>query len=807
MSVGIKKIDSIKNMAVFHDFEWEESVKDKADQVVFLGTINILYGRNYSGKTTLSRILRAMETREISENFENPSFNVVFGDGTQITEKDLMNHDKEIRVFNQDFIRDNLHFISNPDDNIEPFAILGDLNNKIEREIEELENELGSNEEENQTGLYAQRLTTNSIFEKARQDYEEAKKKLDKQLNDKATNRNIGIKYRSEKFGDQNYNIRKLRDDIKTVLQENNQPLSDEQAAQYDKLISEQTLDTIFPFHAPSLNFLNLVDKAESLITKQIGESDKIDELVRNAVLNRWADEGRELHKNKRDNCAFCGNPITDDRWIILEKHFDKESETLKNDIDALIAEIDANKEKASSALKIEKSYFYSRFHKKIDQVDEALTTNLGKFLESLDVLSTQLQERKDSIMNPMSFERPKDSTSDLVATWSLYEEIREESNTFSASLNSEQEQARTGLRLKEVSDYLTTIQYQRQIFDIEVLKTKFDDAERKKTCLEQNIRQKEELIKSKKRELNDEEKGAKKVNKYLNNFFGHQFLTLEAKTDEIAEGGSKRIRFEVIRNGKKAYHLSEGECSLLAFCYFLAKLDDIDTKDSKPIIWIDDPVSSLDSNHIFFVFSLLKAEIVSNGRFEQLFVSTHNLHFLKYLIRLNGKYLDVGRTGQSYEKAYFIVVRQDETSTIGLMPTYMKDYVTEFNYLFHQIHKCAEIDSIDDTNYTTFYNFGNNARKFLEIYLYYKYPDQGMNEETLILFFGEEKIPAFLMGRINNEYSHLKGVFERGETLIEVPEMHTAAQQIIDSLKEKDSEQYSALLKSVGMTEESVEI
>ena len=111
----------------------------------------------------------------------------------------------------------------------------------------------------------------------------------------------------------------------------------------------------------------------------------------------------------------------------------------------------------------------------------------------------------------------------------------------------------------------------------------------------------------------------------------------------------------------KKAYHLSEGECSLLAFCYFLAKLDDIDTKDTKPIIWIDDPVSSLDGNHIFFLFSLLNAEIVSSGRFEQLFVSTHSLEFLKYLKKLNGKYVDKDGKLKDYQKGYFVVIRQDK--------------------------------------------------------------------------------------------------------------------------------------------------
>lgn len=319
-----------------------------------------------------------------------------------------------------------------------------------------------------------------------------------------------------------------------------------------------------------------------------------------------------------------------------------------------------------------------------------------------------------------------------------------------------------------------------------------------KASIISSEISQKEELIAEKKRQLNDEEKGARKVNEYLNHFFGHQFLSLEVINDSIPEESDRKIKFEVKRDGKKAYHLSEGECSLLAFCYFLAKLDDIDTKGSKPIIWIDDPISSLDSNHVFFVYSLIGAEIVASGKFAQLFISTHNLDFLKYLRRLSGKYLDANGNKKDYQKSYLLVSRQDQRSTIKLMPKHLRDYATEFNYLFHQIHKCAQIEDVNDSNYPTFYNFGNNARKFLEIYLYYRYPDQGMTEETLTQFFGHERIPAVLTDRINNEYSHLSGVFERGATPVEVPEMLTAARQIIERLK-MDGDQFSALLKSIG--------
>lgn len=65
--------------------------------------------------------------------------------------------------------------------------------------------------------------------------------------------------------------------------------------------------------------------------------------------------------------------------------------------------------------------------------------------------------------------------------------------------------------------------------------------------------------------------------------------------------------------------------------------------------------------------------------------------------------------------------------------------------------------------------------------------------------FFDGENIPAVVTDRSNNEHSHLSGIFERGETVVEVPEMNTAAKLIIERIKEEDSEQYQALLNRIG--------
>lgn len=133
-------------------------------------------------------------------------------------------------------------------------------------------------------------------------------------------------------------------------------------------------------------------------------------------------------------------------------------------------------------------------------------------------------------------------------------------------------------------------------------------------------------------------------------------------------------------------------------------------------------------------------------------------------------------------------------------MPKYLQRYATEFNYLFENIYNCANCTSWNDGNYHILYNFGNNARKFLEIYIYFQYPIVAQNiDERLELFFGTGNIPTFLH-RINNEYSHLDGGVERGAIPIDYAEAQLCAKAILDKIAEKNPEQFQALKESIGV-------
>lgn len=805
MSGEIKKIDSIKNMAVFQDFQWASSVRDGGNNIAEFKKINIFYGRNYSGKTTLSRIFRAMEIGSLSEKYILPEFQLSFDGDISVTHNSLTAHGQVIRVFNEDFVKENLHFIVDDEHAINSFAILGEDNTKLEEEIKQHEAELGSEEEK--SGLIGKMLEATGGYKSAKKAHDDKSSNLEDKLRDKANKTGIGIKH-NKAFGDANYNVPKIKADINTVIAKSYSQITSEQVSKYHELLKEEPKQTI-PESTPfNLSYSTFVTKTKDLVEKKIQVSAPIQELLNDAVLETWVRNGRAHHKGKRTQCAFCGSELPSDLWGKLDKHFNKESEELRTAIERLLPSFDAEKIRISNLLKIKTTDFYLNFNSDLETLREQLGAHSTSYGETLDALKSQLENRKNDIFNHRTFVEPNSVEQKLSLIRDSYEELRNESNHFTASLGAKQSEARAALRRHEVFVFINDIKYRDECEAIDVLRKAMEKAEQTKIDFQAMVNEKKSKISEIKAQLKDESKGADRVNDYLNNFFGHQSLSLKAIENSL-DGAPAGYRFEVTRNEQKAFHLSEGECSLIAFCYFMAKLEDVETKGSQPIIWIDDPISSLDANHIFFVYSLINAKIVTpekyeeNGekkereRFKQLFVSTHNLDFLKYLKRLPGAL-------NKHKSQYFIVNRADQISHVALMPKYLKNYVTEFNFLFHQIYKCANAQIECDDNYDCYYNFGNNARKFLEAFLYYRYPNALENDDKLSRFFGDDSLSSSLTDRINNEFSHLAGVFERSALPIDVPEMKTTANFILQKIREKDPDQYSALLQSIGVEEDS---
>ncbi|WP_153016525.1 AAA family ATPase, partial [Campylobacter coli] len=94
------------------------------------------YGRNYSGKTTLSRIARSFELKKHNEDFLDGNFKIKLEDGSFLTQNDVINSNLDIRVYNSDFVKENLNYLYDKKGNIKGFKSIGVEQKDIKESIE-----------------------------------------------------------------------------------------------------------------------------------------------------------------------------------------------------------------------------------------------------------------------------------------------------------------------------------------------------------------------------------------------------------------------------------------------------------------------------------------------------------------------------------------------------------------------------------------------------------------------------------------------------------------------------------------------
>ncbi|EDP4120413.1 AAA family ATPase, partial [Campylobacter jejuni] len=449
----------------------------------------------------------------------------------------------------------------------------------------------------------------------------------------------------------------------------------------------------------------------------------------------------------------------------------------------------------------------------------EQLGANIANYNKELLKIEEKIKEKQKDVFTPIKLENTNDFSDEIFLILNKIENLCKENDEYTNKLSTNQDEAREKLRLNEVAKFAKDSDCFAIQDEIQNLKQNINTLEKSIATQNNKIDLLESRIKKYKEKLSNLETSTSNINKYLKSYFGHNMLELKVKKDDK---GQLNGEFEILRNGKQAKNLSEGECSLIAFCYFVASLKDANTKDKNPIIWIDDPISSLDNNHIFFIFSLIENEIIKKDSFEQFFISTHNLDFLKYIKRLKKskpKQNENDETEYEFPQYYFIergVKESMETSEIKNLSKCLKKYTTEFNYLFEQIYNFKNIDDIhnEDLKTSIVYNFGNNLRKFLEIYLFFKYPNnfESLKQELIERFFNDtyqsddidknQKIIAGVINRYQNEYSHLREILSRGMQPIDIEESKKIASFVLKMMKKNDKNQFKALVRSISNDE-----
>lgn len=778
----INKID-IERFGLFQDYEWNSIIGNKE----FFKKINIIYGRNYSGKTTLARIFKCIENGLLHPNYQNALFNIHLDTGDIVTNTNLDVFQKtiQVRVYNTDFIQENLSWLHNLDGTIRPFTILGTINVELDKKIKQIDVLLGSIEAK--TGLL-------NDFELVTEKYASIKKQYDTSFIDLETrlrNKARDIKNAAGVYNQPTYQINSIKSDIPTALNVNILP--EELVLEKLRLLKEEAKPAISKIDEFDPLFSSISEKTEKLLSKVLKPSKPIADLINDSLLQEWVRQGIEKHKGIRETCGFCGNPIPKDLWDKLDAHFSKESEDLRLDIIHQLELIELEVNKVKSIISLNREQFYSTYFDQLEYLNETWNQIVEEYIKELAKFKNELLKRSNDIFKQYVMPLHEDYTQSIITVIQEFNKLIENNNLKTSTLSNDQAIVRNELRINEIAKFVKSIDYSVRLSEIKKLEKEVNKVENEKNSKQTEINTYIEEKRSLEAQAKDESKGAELVNQHLTHFFGHDELKL------VAEGQTPNMNFIITREGGEARNLSEGECSLISFCYFIARMED-EMKDElnneKLIIYIDDPISSLDSNHIFFMYSLIDTIIVRPKKFGQLFISTHNLDFLKYLKR-------IAKSGKDIE--HYIVERRqkctDKRIFLYPMPEHIKNYVTEFNYLFNEIYKvCKETGTnrkreLENT-YNQFYNLPNNLRKFLECYLFFKFPNKDNPLDNLGKLF-DDNVPS-LINRVINEYSHLTYI-DRGWKPIDVDEAEDCARIVMDKIKEKDPSQYQALVESIS--------
>ena len=213
-----------------------------------------------------------------------------------------------------------------------------------------------------------------------------------------------------------------------------------------------------------------------------------------------------------------------------------------------------------------------------------------------------------------------------------------------------------------------------------------------------------------------------------------------------LAENPDEKGTYKIVRpdgsNAKKT--LSEGEYNFITFLYFYHLVYGSQDKTgiaTDKVVVIDDPISSLDSNVLFIISTLVRTLLKDcndgNNGIKQIFILTHNVYFHKEVSFLGSR-----RKYPTTMTAYWVVKKTNNISNIIFHEE--NPIQTSYELLW------AELKDVDTHQRVTVFNA---LRRILE---YYFNVIGGMDYEKCInQFEGEDKIICKALISCINDGSH----------------------------------------------------
>ena len=737
---------------------------------------NLIYGWNGSGKSTLSRFFALVGNGRKKDEFSDVKAKIKC-DGILYDQQQFPISSENILVFNEDFVNDNINW----NGTIKSILLLDEKNIEDIKKYNELKTFLyGKDGEDGELNNFINR-----------------KKALDSEnvsLQKILTNIGKIVKNNYQALGTSdtyylNYDRRKVQNliDNKETPLSNNDLLTQVEldlAIKQAKPIKKNKIELDVELIDLDKVVNNIIRTKEILSRKVIAKV--IEELKENQRLSEWVRTGIELHKAKKEKCAFCGNIISIDRIEELESHFSDSVKKLGCDIEELIQSWE--NVKAISEITNDSSLYYDELVREVEQCNQVYAKEAKKYNDEIEVYIELLNNKKNNpfeIQNcEMDFENVKNFCREVNRLINECNSINLKHNQKTENFEESTKKIKKKIERHYVQEQVKKLLYWEKIneYNLKVQKLEKDENELEKKKIKfQDLESK----------LSNETLGAEEFNKKLERFLGYDEIKLQF--DPVTKG------YKIYRNTKEeAEHLSEGEKTAIAFIYFMIKIKENGRKIEDCIVIIDDPISSFDSNKLFSSYAYTKSEC-ENAK--QLFIMTHNYNYFSLILGWFCKrHRRDEKTGNKV--ADFALFRVENKIVEGNRVAILRDggeslkQATEYDYVFYTVYSMKnQILSKKESIFC-----GNVCRKLVESFLSFKFPKQRGDLMALLTAALPGKDNDIVRERIYkfiNIYSHDKkiNVFEELDAEILDSNNQQIINDILEMIKKLDSNHYYAMV------------
>ena len=581
-----------------------------------LAEINFIYGSNGTGKTTISRV--------IADTIDYPDCAVTWQAGVPL----------EKLVYNRDFVERNF----NQPDELEGIFTLGEKDKETFDRIKLVKDELDRISD----SIAGLKISLEDVVGKL------------KLHEDEFTEECWKLKQKHDaKFRDAFAGVRGSRKSFKEKLLDES---SSNSAVSVPLDGLERRAETVFgetpqaeqTLTIPDCRRLIAHERNPVLKKKVIGKSDvDIAAMINRLGNSDWVSRGRKYYDPNEQVCPFCQQKTDASLEKSLNDYFD---DTFKADSDA-IERLHTEYEADSKRLQLALQALLDNPSKRLDV--ERLQ-NQKALLDSRISLNVQrIEEKRRESSNSVELDPVRENLDEIESLLNAANTEIQMYNTMVANLQTERAEL--------------TEQIWRYLLDTEIksaltsYKSKKAGRETAINNLREKITNKTKEQYQKEREIRDLEKDTTSIQPTVDDInallrsFGFQGFTLS----QSERDGFYKIQRSDGTDAKET--LSEGERSFIAFLYFYHRVKGSVSESgmtSDRVVVFDDPVSSLDSNVLFVVSSLIK-ELFKDARdrdstIKQIFVLTHNAYFHKEV-----SFDSRRKGGQSFRDETFWTVRK----------------------------------------------------------------------------------------------------------------------------------------------------